>query len=178
VSRSSNIMDFMDVLRTQYTPSLLVAALLSQFKKRAYPAYEYERTKHIWPTRQALLDYEEVLILEGEVDALLGGNVPGMIGRAAGSKTPAVGPLPTPVTPGSAKSKVRRVKFDDDDTEPEVKPDNARVRGARRVKEIFERLYPRWQDLARIKGEEDGRRYGLERFDCGLSHYFVITLTL
>ncbi|KIJ16849.1 hypothetical protein PAXINDRAFT_98635 [Paxillus involutus ATCC 200175] len=152
---------------TQYTPSLLVAALLSQFKKRAYPAYEYERTKHIWPTRQALLDYEEVLILEGEVDALLGGNVPGMIGRAAGSKTPAVGPLPTPVTPGSAKSKVRRVKFDDDDTEPEVKPDNARVRGARRVKEIFERLYPRWQDLARIKGEEDGRRYGLERFDCG-----------
>ncbi|KIK92306.1 hypothetical protein PAXRUDRAFT_830065 [Paxillus rubicundulus Ve08.2h10] len=152
---------------TQYTPSLLVAALLSQFKKRAYPAYKYERTKHIWPTRQALLDYEEVLILEGQVDALLGGNVPSMIGRAIGSKTPVAGPLPTAVTPRSAKGKTKQVKFQHDDAEPDVKPDNARVRGARGVKEIFEHVYPRWQDLARSKGEEDGRRFGLERFDCG-----------
>ncbi|KAF9227566.1 hypothetical protein BS17DRAFT_773961 [Gyrodon lividus] len=152
---------------TQYTPGLLVAALLSRFKKRAYPTYKYERTKHIWPTRQALLDYEEVLILEGRIDAHLCGDVPALIGRAAGSKTPAPGPLPTPVIPANAKGKGKGPKVSNEDTEPEVKPDNARVRGARKVKEIFECIYPRWQDLVRTKGEEDGRRHGLERFDCG-----------
>ncbi|KAF9246229.1 VRR-NUC domain-containing protein [Melanogaster broomeanus] len=151
----------------QHTPDLLLPALLSGFKKRTYTAYKYERTKHIWPTRQALLDYEDALILAGQVDALLGGNVPALAGQAGGSKTPAAVPLPTPVTPGSAKGKGKATNLDDDEVEPKVKPDTARVRGARRVTEIFEHVYPRWQELVRIKGEEDGRRSGLERFDCG-----------
>jgi fanconi-associated nuclease 1 len=43
-------------------------------KKRAYGAAcaiaSIERTPYIWPSRQALLDYEEVLELEAEVDGI------------------------------------------------------------------------------------------------------------
>ncbi|KIJ69190.1 hypothetical protein HYDPIDRAFT_144969 [Hydnomerulius pinastri MD-312] len=154
---------------TQYTPDLLVAALLSRFKKRAYPTYTYERTKLIWPTRDALLEYEAALILEGQVDAYLGGDIPALGGRAVGSKTPAAVPLPTPVTPGNAKGKAKEKAPEgaDEDGAPDVKPDSIRVRGARMVKEIFENVYPRWKALIKTKGEEDGRGYGLERFDCG-----------
>lgn len=154
--------------RTQYTPGILVTALLTRFGKRAYPGYDYERTKNVWPTRQALLDYEEVLILEGQIDTLLAGNVPVLGGRAVGSKTPAARFLSTLVTPGNASGSREEEDLGDEDTMPDVKPDNIRVRGARMIKDIFEQVYPRWQDLVKTKGEEDGRALGLERFHYGL----------
>lgn len=153
--------------RTQYTPTILVAALLTRFGKRAYPGYKYERTRNIWPSRQALLDYEEVLILEGQVDTLLAGNIPLLGGRAAGSRTSVSRFLPTPVTPGNANG---RRGGEGGDMMPDIKPDNIRLRGARLVKDIFERVYPRWQELVEINGEEDGRPNGLERFHYGLSN--------
>ncbi|KAI9571252.1 VRR-NUC domain-containing protein [Boletus coccyginus] len=151
----------------QYTPGILVAALLTRFGKRAYPGYEYERTRNVWPSRQALLEYEEVLIVEGQIDTLLAGNVPLFGGRAAGSKTPAAKFLPTPVTPGNVNDNREGEGIEDEDTMPDVKPDNIRVRGARMVKDIFERLYPRWQDVVKTKGEENSRAGGLERFHYG-----------
>ncbi|KAF8559868.1 hypothetical protein OG21DRAFT_1431070 [Imleria badia] len=152
---------------TQYTPGILVAALLARFGKRSYPEYKYERTKNIWPSRQALLDYEEVLVLEGQVDILLAGNVPVLGGRAVGSKTPVARSLPTPVTPGNANDSREGENVGDEDMIPDVKPISVRIRGARMVKDIFERIYPRWQDLVKTKGEEDGRAGGLERFHYG-----------
>lgn len=149
-----------------------MAALLTRFGKRAYPGYNFERTKNIWPSRQALLDYEEVLILEGQVDTLLAGNVPLLGGRAAGSRTPAPRFLPTPVTPGNAKGSREGENLGDEDTMPDVKPDSIRVRAARMVKDIFERVYPRWQDLVKTNGEEDGRANGLERFHYGLFNWW------
>ena len=153
--------------RTQYTPGILVAALLTRFGKRAYPGYEYARTRNVWPTRQALLEYEEVLILEGQVDTLLAGNVPFLGGRAAGSKTPVARFLPTPITPGNANDNREGEDIADED----IKPDKVRVRGARMVKDIFERVYHRWENLVKTKGEEDGRAGGLERFHCGLFNW-------
>ena len=44
-----------------------------------------------------------------------------------------------------------------------------RVRNARKVKEILERVYPKWVDLVQAKVETETRRKGLERFDCGTS---------
>lgn len=154
--------------RTQYTPGILVAALLTRFGKRSYPGYQYERTKNIWPSRQALLDFEEVLILEGQVDTLLAGNVPALGGRATGSKTPVARFLPTPITPGNASDSREKEGIEDEDTKSDVKPNSVRIRGARMVKDIFERVYTRWQDLVKTKGEEDGRAGGLERFHHGL----------
>jgi len=102
---------------------------------------------------------------------LLAGNVPLFGGRAAGSKTPAARFLPTPVTPGDANDTREGEGIEDEDTMPDVKPDNIRVRGARMVKDIFERLYPCWQDLVKTKGEENGRAGGLERFHHGLFNW-------
>ncbi|KAF8447634.1 VRR-NUC domain-containing protein [Boletus edulis BED1] len=152
---------------TQHTPGILVAALLTRFGKRAYPGYEYERTKNVWPSRQALLDYEEVLVLEGQVDTLLSGNVPPWGGRAAGNKTPVARFLSTSITPGNANDSREGQDIENEDTMSDVKPDNDRKRGARMVKDIFERIYPRWQDLVMSEGEEDGRAGGLERFHYG-----------
>ncbi|KAN0077005.1 VRR-NUC domain containing protein [Tylopilus felleus] len=152
---------------TQYTPGILVAALLTRFGKRAYAGYKYERTTDIWSSREALLAYEEVLILEGRVDTLLAGNLPPLAGRTAESKTPVARCLPTPVTPGNADDSRDGEGIGDEDVVPDVKPDSVRVRGARLVKDIFEQIYPRWQDLVKIKGEEDGRAGGLERFHHG-----------
>ncbi|KAH7889505.1 hypothetical protein F5I97DRAFT_1844717 [Phlebopus sp. FC_14] len=153
---------------TQYTPNLLVDALLSRFKKRHYPAYEHVRTSNIWPTRQALLEYEEALILEGRVDSCLGGAVPSAL-RTAGSKTLAASsPLLSPETPSSSKmeSKVMR-SSNEEDVDIDVKPDSVRIRGARLVKETFECIYPRWQALVKSAGKEDECKNGLERFHCG-----------
>ena len=149
---------------------------MTRFGKRAYPGYEYERTKNVWPSRQALLDYEEVLILEGQVDMLLAGNVPLLGGRAAGSKTPVVRFLPTPVTPGNANDNREGEDIADEDAMPDVKPDNIRVRGARMIKDISERVYHRWQDLVKNKAEEDGRAGGLERFHYGLLNWWPPSL--
>ena len=162
--------------RTQYTPGILVAALLTRFGKRAYAGYKYERTTDIWSSREALLAYEEVLILEGRVDTLLAGNLPPLAGRTAESKTLVARCLPTPVTPGNADDSRDGEGIGDEDVVPDVKPDSVRVRGARLVKDIFEQIYPRWQDLVKIKGEEDGRAGGLERFHHGLFDLLAVPL--
>lgn len=144
---------------------------MTRFGKRAYPGYDYDRTKNVWPTRQALLDYEEVLILEGQVDTLLSGNVPPLGGRAIGAKTPVARFLPTPVTPGNENGSREGEDLGDEDRIPDIKPDNVRVRGARMVKDILERVYSRWEDLVKTKGEEEGRAVGLERFRHGLFNW-------
>jgi Fanconi-associated nuclease 1 len=46
----------------------------------------------------------------------------------------------------------------------DVIAESPRVQDAKLVKEIFEAAFPRWKDLVRAEGEEDGRPAGLERF--------------
>ncbi|KAG9318761.1 hypothetical protein JVU11DRAFT_860 [Chiua virens] len=151
----------------QYIPGLNVTALLARFGIRTFPGYKHERTRNIWPSRQALLDYEEVLVLDAEIDALLAGNVPLLGGRTTRSKTPPK-LLSTSVTSGNTTSTRRRKDpGGDEDVKPDIKLDSARPRGARMVKDIFERVYPRWQDLVKLKGEAEGRTNGLERFHHG-----------
>ncbi|KAI1794637.1 VRR-NUC domain-containing protein [Ganoderma leucocontextum] len=161
---------------TQYTEDLLTPALLARAKKREYAAYACTRTSDIWPTREDLLAYEAALEIEAKVDALLdsGGVGPnGGSGRSTASRTPA--PMAehrfkTPVTPRRATRAssaavsespvvVKAERKDEEETE--------RVRNARKVKELMETVYPKWIDLVQAKGEENPRRKGLERFDCG-----------
>ncbi|KAM5532088.1 hypothetical protein V8D89_014252 [Ganoderma adspersum] len=160
---------------TQYTEDLLTPAVLARAKKRQYAAYTSTRTADIWPTREDLLAYEEALEIEAKVDALLDGGSAGPnggSGRSTVSRTPA--PVPesrfrTPVTPrrttraSSAATSdspvVVKMELEGEETE--------RVRNARKVKELMETVYPKWIDLVQAKGEENPRRKGLERFDCG-----------
>lgn len=52
--------------------------------------------------------------------------------------------------------------------EEEGPEDTPRMRDAREVKAIFERVYPLWKEVVAVKGEEEGRGQGLERFHHGV----------
>ncbi|EJD02252.1 uncharacterized protein FOMMEDRAFT_147288 [Fomitiporia mediterranea MF3/22] len=55
------------------------------------------------------------------------------------------------------------------DVEPGVAPEkeSQTVANAKYVVSVFERVYPRWQELVRQRGELEARPHGLERFDEG-----------
>lgn len=183
---------------TQSSQSLLLPALLSRFKKRSYADISFTRTKDIWPTRDALLAYEQALEQEELVDAAFAGNF-APAGAERELKTPAAGELQfkTPVIPSTVhgalqtpiSTKTVQTPVSDTFATPASsgkgnlqskcgasvkteKPDSVRVRGARLVKEIFEEVYPHWQALVKMKSEGglEGkeRGYGLERFESGM----------
>lgn len=52
-------------------------------------------------------------------------------------------------------------------TEPVPADEPQSVVNARRVIAVFERVYPRWQELVKLRGEQEARPHGLERFDEG-----------
>lgn len=162
---------------TQYTEDLLTPALLARAKKREYAAYTCERTSDIWSTREDLLAYEEALEIEAQVVALLdgGGSAPNSdSGRSTASRTPvpmAEYRFRTPVTPGRTTRASSAATSDSPvivKAEPAGQEETERVRNARKVKEVMGIVYPKWIDLVQAKGEEDPRRKGLERFDCGM----------
>jgi Fanconi-associated nuclease 1 len=177
-----------DYISTQHTPTLLTPSILSRSNKRFYPKYTYFRRTDIWPTREALIAYEEALALEARVDGIL--EATGILGtrgrsRSVASKTP--GPRSTsssvsrqfkiPCTPASAlkgKGKDKEnLSMEDDvgmDLDEDIKVETPKVQDARLIKEIFEAVFPRWKALLEIK-EEEGRPCALERFHCGLFHF-------
>lgn len=71
----------------------------------------------------------------------------------------------TPALSQSQSNSQEQVEITRARTEP-LKESNA-VQNARRVVEVFECVYPRWQKLVQEKGNLDGRERGLERFDEG-----------
>ncbi|KZT35489.1 hypothetical protein SISSUDRAFT_166710 [Sistotremastrum suecicum HHB10207 ss-3] len=74
---------------TSYGISFLLPAILNASRKRQYPTYEATRTTAIFPSREALLAYEEALTLEGQVESILGENW--TAGQANRNKTPEAG---------------------------------------------------------------------------------------
>ncbi|KAI6045618.1 hypothetical protein EDC04DRAFT_3104166 [Pisolithus marmoratus] len=148
---------------TQYNPDLLVTALLSRFEKRTYAGYEYARSKDIWKTREALLEYEEALILEGRIDAIIGGEV------FPDPQTHSTSRSQTSKASEGVTSSVRKRDYATlvgEDSAFERKPESVRLQRARLAKEVFENVYPRWQDVLRSK-TSGHRSYGLRRFESG-----------
>lgn len=99
-----------------------------------------------------------------------------MRSRPAASQSPAPPQLRAAVSDSvknsSAKGNDKQNSSMDDDElgmEPDgdMKAGSPRLQEALLVKGIFEVAFPRWKDLVRAKGEEEGRPCGLERFDCG-----------
>ncbi|KAF8507335.1 hypothetical protein BU17DRAFT_100596 [Hysterangium stoloniferum] len=58
---------------TSYNPSLLLPALLDGFRKRKHAPTNYTRTVGIFPSCQALSDYQDALMLEARIDDVLSG---------------------------------------------------------------------------------------------------------
>lgn len=151
---------------TQYSPTILTESILSRAKKRTYNVVKFHRTPDIWPTREALISYEEALLLEAQVDELLGAApTPGNAsrGRSVASKTP----VSTRMQKRAASQSQCQVKGSSMCRDEEEAKESPRVQAAREVKRLFESVYPRWLALVRTKTEHEERPSGLQRFDCG-----------
>ncbi|GBE81686.1 hypothetical protein SCP_0400570 [Sparassis crispa] len=153
---------------TQHTPTLLTPSILSRAHKRSYAPYQHRRTPNVWPSREALLAYEDALALEAQVDALLEGSAvsAALRERSVASKVPTV--QVKQERGGFAIANIKQEgNVDADMLDGYAPSESPRVQNARAVKAIFEEVFPRWQAMVNVKGEEDGRERGLERFDCG-----------
>ncbi|KAI5804461.1 hypothetical protein EDC01DRAFT_643509 [Geopyxis carbonaria] len=56
---------------TEWSEKSLTTVILSRTAKRTFPSYIVSRTSNIFPTRQALLDFEAAIKLQSQVDAHL-----------------------------------------------------------------------------------------------------------
>lgn len=94
---------------TEHPMKLMLPALLTRFKKRAYPDYKCGRDRDIWPTRNHLLEYEKALALESAVDDMAEAEAVAYgkanpkdrlatpaAGTSASARTPMKTPLKTP----------------------------------------------------------------------------------
>ncbi|GLB34607.1 putative VRR_NUC [Lyophyllum shimeji] len=189
---------------TEYPKSLLVPSLLTSFKKRTYPQYNYTRDSTIWETREEFLDYFEALKLEAAIETELEPSPPGR--PRTKTPTPFHGTrnkfvTPAPPTPGRSLSTPLRTPmstasaklFTESPAVPKKEEDlpfavgirdgegaaeePIKIQAARRVKKLFdEAMLPKWRELVVYKQERDIRERtpGLERFEPG----FVYTRML
>ncbi|KAH9832914.1 VRR-NUC domain-containing protein [Rhodofomes roseus] len=160
--------------KTQQAPSMLTESILAYARKRSYTSYQYDRTPTIWPSRAALLAYEEALEKEAQVDAILDGTSNASFRvRSSTSRTPgpAAKRVKTPVTPRK-NDKGKAEDAMDVDNRPGAENENLELDGptkrkARALKPIFQDVYEQWKNMVQVKAEVAGRPRGLERFDCG-----------
>ncbi|KAF3906227.1 hypothetical protein ABW20_dc0101794 [Dactylellina cionopaga] len=61
---------------TEWTEKSLTTLILARVMKRNFPAYVVCRTANIFPTRDALIDFEHAIKLQNEVDNILENGVP------------------------------------------------------------------------------------------------------
>ena len=128
--------------------------------------------------REALIEYEEALALEARLDDFEG-NGPGDGFSSVKSKTPAGGfKMPrTPTSAAKGKGKGKENAPLDAGADDQGNEEGPTVQKARLVKEIFEVAYPKWRHLIAIKGHEEGRPAGLERFDSGESCHNIFVVS-
>ncbi|KZT27328.1 hypothetical protein NEOLEDRAFT_1110695 [Neolentinus lepideus HHB14362 ss-1] len=154
---------------TQYSPTLLTESILVKARKRVYNRVGYTRTRDIWPTREALLAYEDALLLEAKVDELLGAT-PGSASsspRGRSITVPDAATITQTQTRATSSAEKGKGSSVGSGWDIEIPKESPRVQAARQVKGIFEVVYPQWRALVAAKAEEEGRAGGLERFDCG-----------
>lgn len=172
-------------------------------KKRAYPPYEYKRTKNIWASREELLAYERELEREAHFEELLNGGwqSKGSRSRRSKSKTPSraasrMSATPArsttksePATPAnpirdSGKENTVKEEMNDDvvlieaplNTQSESPQDSVSVARARELRGLLEPLFEQWQELVQLKSEDPPRPGGLQRFESG--QFFAANVTL
>ncbi|KAF3162650.1 hypothetical protein TWF225_006735 [Orbilia oligospora] len=61
---------------TEWTEKSLTTLILARIMKRNFPSYFVCRTSNIFPTREALIDFERAIKLQSEVDNILENGVP------------------------------------------------------------------------------------------------------
>jgi hypothetical protein len=174
----------------------MIPALLTHFKKRAYPDYRCERDPDIWPSRHHLLDYEQALELEALVDEILEAELPlksreSTVGPKNRPVTPALSaaprtPLTTPKRAPQGNIKLRipdPPKFDDEmtkkeesdqdylrDKDEDVDPvqESIQIQRARKIIQFLDEwILNRWEFHLDLKPENSDRPPSLQRFEPG-----------
>lgn len=167
----------------EHPTTLLTPALLKWCRKRYYANYTYVRTSTIFPNREALLAYEEALRMEAVMECMLEGELDEddvieafdkWAARNSEAKENEIVPTesdddydPNDIeivpNPAQAEPDIEQ------NADPEKKETQAAF-NARRVLRVFHRVYPRWQQLCRLRSAEAtqiARTNGLSRFDEG-----------
>lgn len=147
--------------------------ILTRTNKRVYPDYTPTRTLSLFPTRQALITYEQALLLETEVDDALGEQET-LNGRRPFSKAFGVqGGDGAAAAAGGGGGGGSGFGFGNT---------MGRREGAEVVKGIWELVWDRWKDLVKeakaTGGEGKGARVVADRFTPGVysSHPIFIHL--
>lgn len=71
-------------------------------------------------------------------------------------------------TPARERSRSMIAKFEvDDELPPPPVKESQAVTNAKYIISVYEKVYPRWKELVRLRGQYEPRPYGLERFDEG-----------
>ncbi|KAJ7072693.1 VRR-NUC domain-containing protein [Mycena amicta] len=166
---------------TEIPESLFSPALLATFKKRTYAEYEHKRDPTIWKTREAYLDYEEMLNIEHIVDELLKPEPKAIRGKTPAPSQVFIPPgtpnldyirkLSTPArTPGLRE--VSGLPPDADD-EPDDNPAHRKANVI--MKLVKDRLLRQYKLLvAALEDQADARKPEFLRFESG----YVLTRIL
>lgn len=180
------------------TTSIFSSVVSSVLMKTVYPDEQYKRHTGVWKDRETLLMYEEALLFETSIDGASNDTTSDRVERARGSKTPAIGhQFATPVTPAAAhgakglvtpirtprmtrlRSKSRSVtipgneELEEEDVDKSQSP---RIQQARKVKRVFEEIYPKWKELLEETETNLERSKAFERFEVGAYILFSTTL--
>lgn len=173
----------------------MLPALLTVFKKRNYPPYEYKRDGNIWTSRDDILEYEMALEAEKALEQIM--ETPADTGGRRATKTPGCGrdefvtPAPrraftTPLTtPGSVtdtcRSKMPKKEEGVDHTyldEAEEQTVTASSKDQNMVNYLKDCIFPKWRELLSIREAQAGqsRSAALERFETGMISYSFPTV--
>ncbi len=153
---------------THMPRDILRPSLLSEFKKRTYPKYNYKRST-VYEKRENLLEFEAALELEDELQVILDADEDTLLSTQINKvKTPAGTPGPPPSQ--------RQEAEDEMDVDDIVDPLTALEIRSRQVKRMLEdTILPRWRKCVKAKRAEmaaNGQaevdlRPGLDRFEPG-----------
>lgn len=120
------------------SPSAFTASLLARFGKRHYPAYTVSRSFSIFPSRQALLEFEQALALENELEEIL-------------VDTWAVAVPSSRTAKSGAKSKAQ---FSTKELR-EKELQEIRIPRWREGIQLFEGVWDRWKELCQLVKKEE-----------------------
>ena len=156
---------------TEHEDAIITPCILAKAKKRNYQSFSHSRTPNIWPTREALLEYEEALQISAQMDELLSGaTFPRNRSRSIATKTPAPTKRSATTTPSKASLRGDKKGEEGGRRDDElVLQENPRNIAAKAAKDLLEKVYPKWKSVLEVKPDAD-RPAALERFECGTSH--------
>ncbi|KAI0034023.1 VRR-NUC domain-containing protein [Vararia minispora EC-137] len=139
---------------TSLSSGMLTPAVMGRAGRWNYAITEYKRTADIWPSRQAILDYERAIHIQADMEFIMNPEAPGATFSGRFSHLP--------LSREEIKALLSKNQKPDDNSY--LSPGIVR---AKLLKYIFDRVWPEWQAIVKATDGEPLRPYGLYRFEHG-----------